>query len=168
MAIDKSNINFTEKVSSKSLSTEDLNSLIDQISRIRLSLDQVEATLRSAQNVSTPDDLLPSLERSQPRFEQNSSRRGPSPPNTASSSSPNLFTDSKVSLKTQWGFTQQDKVRIKNTVEIGGFKLPYCYKHGYIVDFTPRFVKIKVSYKQGNKDRQKVVNREPHNVEHIK
>jgi len=147
MVTDNPNINSTENTSNLHPSGRDhILELIADIQRIRLSLDQFETRLRNVHAAS---------------FVQASTERLPVHEVESESES-----DTEIAQKSQWGFTVGDKVHIKNVIEVGGFRIPYKYKQGVVVDFTPRFVKVNITYKRNRKQFEKIVNREPHNVEH--
>ena len=89
-----------------------------------------------------------------------------------------LQTESKISSEdlpavssrpkvSKWGFTEGDKVRIKNTVDVSGYRVPQAHKKGYVVNFTSRFVQIKIRFKKDRDFIEKVILREPQNIELI-
>ena len=147
MATDRSNINSSENISNyHPLGQDEILELIADIQRIRLSLDRFETRLRSTHAVSANSTFSASRESTerqipvhQVEFESESG------------------TESVP--RSKWGFTIGDKVHIKNVVEVGGFRVPYKYKRGVVVDFTSRFVQVKIEFKQNRKKFEKVVNR---------
>ena len=148
MVTDKSNINSTENISNlHPLGQDHILEPIADTQRIRLSLDQFETRLLSAHAASSE--------------QESTERRFPVDKVKSESES-----DTEIAPKSQWGFTVGDKVHTKNVIEVGGFRVPYKYKRGVVVDFTPRFVKVNIEYKRNWKNFEKIVNREPHNVEH--
>ena len=148
MVTDNPEINSTENISNlHPLGRDHILELIADIQRIRLSLDQFETRLRNVHAASSEQE---STERQFPVHEVESDSE----------------SDTEIAPKSQWGFTVGDKVHIKNVIEVGGFRIPHKYKQGVVVDFTPRFVKVNIVYKSNRKQFEKIVNREPHNVEH--
>ena len=149
MVFDKPNIYSTENKFSNS---NDLTEIIQQLQQIRLSLDLVESRVRRLQSSNSTHEQTAVECRSNTALSQEVSH---------------LQNRPSSNLTSKWGFTEGDKVRIKNPVDVSGYRVPQVDRIGYVVNFTSRFVQVKIRFKKDKESFEKVVQREPQNIELI-
>ena len=147
MVSHESNIISTEN--NNTLSANDISEIIEELKEIRLSVNRIEARLAAslvpvstAHAVRKVHSVVEGIDRQ------------------ISSTLPSK-------TESHWGFTEGDRVKIKNIVEIGGFRVLQKDRQGYVTGFTRRFIRISIKYEQSNQIFEKTVCREPQNVEHI-
>ena len=138
--------NIISKEKGNAISQEDFSELLSATKNLSISLDRFTAALEKVQTATQDtQDSVP---------EATYSATAAGIPKKEVIELPSKFrnfnSDPYLSVKSRFGFSVNDIVKVENDLISEGYRIPNEFKFGTVTRFTKRFVFFKIKYQRGN------------------